>query len=990
MKRKHTIALAIQATLAAAVLGGLIYGNVFAASYDNVLDAFFGRVGRQVPIGEYKTEHDSKEALLKDYRDNFNYEVAKEGSVLLKNDANGLPLARQSKISVFGASNVCWMEREKIPGGIKATFLNGLRDAFQVNGELRRFYLTNPHTDWGVGDNKGDGTKPGSWKIDEAAKTEYDDALKSTFPDYSDAAIVVLSRSSGEGADLPRHMDRFGGGKDEHYLQLSKEERDIFEMIKEAGCFKKTIVILHTNNPMQLDFLKDYEVNALISIAGTGEGEKAVEGIVELLTGDANFSGRLVDTYCYDNLSSPAMKNFGDFRYVDNNGNLTGNSYINLAEGIYVGYKYYETRYVDKMKNAANVGDFDYDATVAYPFGYGLSYTEFSYGATKGAYYAPNDEITLSVDVTNSGQMAGKEVVEFYMESPYTDYDKAKGIEKSAVSLIGYDKTAELKPNEKAKINVTIPRRYLSAFDKNGSGTYVLEKGEYRFTAAKNAHEAANHFLSGTNVYQYVVEQDDFLTYSVSKAGEEIKPLFDSATLEDGTYLSRSNWQAMEKEGFTYATGEKEGVSETTDAAKKVFTHPVDDARNSRLKASGWESSGNPNKKEDYPEVTYDAHNGVEFKDAVGKSFDDPVFDELLDNLSFEEAYNVYKNSANGTARMASIAKASTFGYDGPEGFSHKTGGAEMMIASTYNRELIRRYGELNGEYGLLNGYTAWYAPGMNLHRTPFSGRNYEYVAEDSFLTGDFVTNVVSASAKKGVICVPKHFALNEQETNRQGNGMVATYAREQAIRETYLFPFQMVVESGNCLGMMSSMNRIGDIPARANYALNVEVLRQEWGFKGFLITDYNNISPLDSEACLAGGITVQLAGKENPLSETSSKGARYLLRQSMHHMLYSLLQSNAAAGLLEGQPSSEGVKVYVLMLAGIDAVVLLLALSGVGLSFARYRNKDKEVVNAVVLKRINVASIIHLVILVAVVIAALVIFFVYGLPLLQYAFNIA
>ncbi|MCR5079548.1 MAG: glycoside hydrolase family 3 C-terminal domain-containing protein [Bacilli bacterium] len=989
MKRKHILFLAIQGFVAAAVIGATIYGNIFAASYDGALDSYFGRIGYIAPLGNYKAEHESMDAVLEDYATNFNYQVAKEGSILLKNNDNGLPIARNSKISLFGSSCAFWMEREKIATGKDSIFINGMREAFEVNNELRKLYLTSAHTNWGIGDNKGDGSKAGTWTIDEVPQSEYTDAVKASYSEYNDAAIVVFSRSSGEGADLPRNMDRFGGSADEHYLELNKDERDLLQAIQDAGCFKKTVVILHTNNPMQMDFLNDYDIDAVVQVGGTGSGEAAIKGIIELLVGEANFSGRTVDTYCFDNLSAPAMQNFGDFRYVDSNGNLNGYAYVNLAEGIYVGYKYYETRYTDVSLGASNAGTFDYDTTVAYPFGYGLSYTEFSYGELSGSYNSSTDKLSFNIEVTNSGEVAGKEVVELYVQVPYTDYDRTYGVEKSAVSLVGYGKTESLESGKKEKLSFEVDRERLASFDAKNKGTYILEKGDYKFTAAKNAHEAANNFLNGENVYTHTLSENDFTTYATSDNNTQVTTLFNSSSLEDSTYLSRSNWAAMDGDGLTYATGTKDGVSETTNAAKTVQTSAISSNHKEKITANGWESSGNPKAKTDYPEVKNEVENGVEWKNLLGKKFDDPLWEDLLDRASFDEEYAIYKNAANGTAAMPSINKPQTFGADGPEGVSHRVGGAEMMIACTYNKKLMTRYGELNGDYALLKGTSAWYSPGMNIHRTPFSGRNYEYVSEDTFLTGDFACKVINACHEKGLINVLKHCAMNGQETNRQANNMVATYAEEQAMRETYFRPFQMAVEDGNCYGIMAAMNRIGDIPARANYALNVSVIREEWGFKGFIITDYNNIGEEDSEACLSGGITVQFAGMGNPLAETESNGVRYLIRENTHYVLYSLLHSNAAAGIAEGQTSSEGVKVYVLLLIALDAVVAILALGGVTLSFFRFRAKDKEGTDVAVVKRFNVATIIYLGVLAAVLIAAVIIFFTWALPLLQYAFNI-
>lgn len=441
MNKRQKIRLGIVSAACAIALAILIVLNCIAASYNNVLVTQFGKVGETVAVGH--SDYDSMDEALNAFTTDMNESVVKEGAVLLKNDG-ALPLNKQSEaVSVFGMSSTLWMTLDKIKTAKDAVFANALEDyGFKVNGTLRAFYNRSSHTDWGIGDNKGDGSSAGSWKIDEVPQSEYTDDVKNSYANYNDAAIVVLSRSSGEGADLPRNMDRFGGSADEHYLELSKNEKDMLQAVNDAG-FKKVIVLLHSANPMQMDFLNDYNVDAVVWAPGTGTGTGGINALCKLIAGDANFSGKLVDTYVYDNFSAPAMQNFGDYRFVDSNGNMIDAStngsgyysYINYSEGIYVGYKYYETRYEDAVLKQGNAGNYDYESVVAYPFGYGLSYTGFEWSGFTGSYDEADDEFTFNVTVKNTGDAAGKEVVQLYMQSPYTAYDIENKVEKAAVQL---------------------------------------------------------------------------------------------------------------------------------------------------------------------------------------------------------------------------------------------------------------------------------------------------------------------------------------------------------------------------------------------------------------------------------------------------------------------------------------------------------------------------------------------------------------------------
>ena len=1009
MKKSQKIRLAVVSAICAAVLVIMIVLNCIAASYNNVLITQFGKVGETSAQGQ--SDYDTLEEALNDFTANMNERVVEEGAVLLKNDG-ALPLNKESEaVSVFGMSSTLWMTLDKIKTAKDAVFANALEDyGFKVNGTLRAFYNRSSHTDWGIGDNKGDGSSAGSWKIDEVPQSEYTDEVKQSYANYNDAAIVVISRSSGEGADLPRNMDRFGGSADEHYLQLTENERDMLTAVNNAG-FKKVIVLLHSANPVQMDFVDEYGVDAVIWAPGTGAGTGGINALCKLIAGDANFSGRIVDTYSYDNLSSPAMQNFGDYRFVDANGNMIDASsngsgyysYINYAEGVYVGYKYYETRYEDKVLGTDGVGDYDYEEVVAYPFGYGLSYTDFEWSDFTGSYDEVSDEFTFTVNVKNTGEEAGKEVVQLYMQSPYTDYDRQNLIEKSAVQLVGFAKTDELAAGADQDVTITVSGEEMRAYDEFGAGTYILEAGQYYFTAAANAHEAVNNILAQKGktvadgmtaagntafVYGYEVSETDDDVYAIGADGNKIVNRFGGAALEDAVYLSRQNWSVMDDNGLEYATGVKAGVSNTTNAAGEAKTHEASQDIIDDLKATGWESSGNPNSKESYEAIITGQATELKLADLAGLDFDDAKWDELLNSMSVETMHAIYQSSAYGTAEISSINKPTAYVYDGPEGVHNVVGPAEILLAATFNEQLVYDYGKINGDLAVLDNYTGWYAPATNIHRTPFSGRNYEYFSEDSYMSGVMSVAMTEGAASKGLNTVPKHMALNDQETNRDANGGVATYCREQAIREIYLRPFEDALTDGGAMGVMSSMARIGSMRVRSSYTLNISVLRGEWGYEGFVITDYNVITPAESEACLAGGCNLQLTGMANPVVETSSAGVQYMLRDSLHRSLYFSANSRLVAGL--GDNYSSGVPVYVLALIAVDLVVAAYIACGILLNIYNIRFANRSEVTADMKKKHLALNIVYYAFLAAFIIAVIVIFFSWGLPLLQQAFKIS
>lgn len=1006
LNKRQLIYTIVWAAVSLVIAIALIIGNVFAVRFDQILSDFFGRTGEGVSGGgdnAYVSDYKNKDAALDAFTE-LNRETVREGAVLMHNKGGALPLDKGAKVSVFGMSSALWMTLDRIPQTKSAVFANSLEDyknGFEVNGELRKFYNTSKHTDWGQGDPKGSGDGEGNWKIDEVPQSEYTQKVKDSYSRYNDAAIIVISRGSGEGADLPRSMDRFGGSADRHYLQLTKEEDELFAAVQAAG-FKKTVVVLHSAGAFQMDFMNKYDVDAVLWVAGTGVG--GIDSIAPILAGDVSPSGKLVDTYVYDNYSSPAMQNFGDMRFVDADGRLTGYSYVNYSEGVYVGYKYYETRYEDAVLGAQNVGGYDYGKTVFAPFGYGLSYTDFDLSGFSAEYDEQADAFEISVTVKNTGDRAGKEVVEIYSQSEYTDYDRQHGIEKPSVNLVGFAKTDEIKAGSTQAVEMTVPRSRLAVYDADGRGTYILDAGAHYLTAARDAHDAINNILKakgastdgdGSLTARFDYAEIDGETYSGGASNR-----FSDASLNDAKYLSRSDWSAMDGKGvnwtemknssLTYASEIKSGVSNTTDKAKRVNTAVVSAELLCKLKATGWASSGNPEDVNGYEAITVGADNGVMLAELVGVDYDDEKWQSLLDELDVETMHSLYKTGAYSTIGIDKINKPITHEYDGPEGLHVTHGTAELMISATWNRDIARRYGSINGSIGVLDKVNGWYAPGIDIHRTPFSGRNYEYFSEDAFLSGAFGAEITLGAQSKGLAVVLKHMALNDQETNRAANGSVATFCKEQAIREIYLRPFETAIKEGGALGIMSGMNRIGYTRSRSNYALNIGVVRGEWGFDGLIITDYNIMDAQESMACIAGGCNLQLYGAGNPLAETSSNGVRYMLRDAAHHVLYFVANSNALNGYTANTVYKKGVANYVLILAAVDIFAAAMIGLGLWLKLYGYKLKNDGCTDAGKLKKVKILNIVYWSVVGAFAIAAAIVFFVWALPLLKQAFTIS
>lgn len=958
---KRALWLSVWAVICAAVLVAVGFLTWYATTWDRALTGYFGSLG--------KTVYTSEELPLQ--QKELELRIVDEGGVLLQNDNDALPLEKGSKVSVFGITNQMWMTKEKLSATKDTVFLESLEAAgLEINTSLRKFYRQSPHTAWGNGANLGDGSIAGNWTIDEVPQSEYTQEVKDSYAQYADAAIVVFTRGGSEGGDLPRHMGRFGGSDSEHYLELSKNEEDLLAAIQAAGCFEKTIVVLHTTNAMQMDFAQaeEYGVDAVLWISGTGKD--GVQELGKYFTGEVNPSGRNVDTYVYDNFSSPVMQNFGDFRFTKDGEVITATttlvggsySYLNYGEGIYMGYKYYETRYADAVTGRGNVGNYDYASTVYAPFGYGLSYTSFALSGFEAGAPDAEGNITASVTVTNTGDVAGKEVVQFYYSAPYTE----GGTEKAAVNLIDFGKTQLLEPGDAETISVTFNQEDMASYDSEEEEAYVLDAGDYYITAATDAHKAVNNVLAaqGYTVADGMTEEGDAslavshelerTVYKQAHTGADYQNLFEDAELPDAQYLSRSNWAVLDtwnKEmglgGVTYATEsralgtEKNGAgtySATTDSAGTVLLHEASSEVYNGLTSEGWDASGNPVPMDDssWEAVAYGSRESeLLCADMVGVEYGDDSWYVLVQRMTQDEQTGLVGNSGWGNYAVESVGKPVTTYLDGPQGMIDYISGGQgyqftdtNMVGATWNKELAAEEGDLVSQEFALKGASMWWAPALNIHRSPFSGRNFEYFSEDGVHCGLMGVEMVKAAQENGVLTTLKHFFLNDQETNRGAHGRVATFATEQSMREIYAKGFQICVEEGNAHGIMSSMSRIGWYCAPLYYNAIEGLLRGEWGYRGTVITDAQSLTPAEAEQALAAGcdMVCTTGGTQYLDSTLESAGGQYMLREATKNILYVTVNSIAISS-----DFNAGFPIYKLLLIAVWVVVALYLAYGTG-----------------------------------------------------------
>ncbi|MDR3123592.1 MAG: glycoside hydrolase family 3 C-terminal domain-containing protein [Treponema sp.] len=896
-----------------------------------------------VDTGYFKAAYANPEAAREAARA-LTAAIEEEGIVLLKNDAvNALPLPAGSRISVFGRTSVDIIYGGSGSGNVDTSTADTLetslsRSGFQVNPALPAFYrersdLRGPQIGTGSIFFGGrpihflpyrhaaiqmDDPAISTYHIAEVALSEYTAEVQRSYADYHDAALVVLGRGGGEGGDLSRDiqadmghynatvhdaMNRLNLRNGQHQLELSQNEIDLLDHVRSQN-FGKVIVIINSSEAMELGFLDDPWINAALWIGSPGEGLSAVGKVI---AGEANPSGRLVDTYAYRMREDPSFANFGDFSYD----NAPGTYFLEYEEGIYVGYRYWETRYIDDEAG--------YRRAVQFPFGYGLSYTSFDWELARsspaaGANLAEDGTINIDVRVRNTGNRAGKEVVELYVTAPYTP----GGIEKPHVALVAFGKTGLLQPGAEEVVTLSAPVSSLASYDyndanRNGFRGYEVESGVYQLKVMKNAHD-----LGIAEPLEYRVASTIRIETD-PETGEAISNRFDDISGYIKVYLSRNDWEGTWPSPPT--AQDRMGDSAVLEGAKPYV------------------ASAHNNPEDTAP--VFNADNNISLINLKGLPYEDPLWDLLLDQLDISEFVELFRTGAYNTAMMSSVSKPVTRDLDGPAGLSAYIGNAsataypsECVIAATWNKDIARKMGEAIGEEGLQAGVHGWYAPAMNTHRSPFGGRNFEYYSEDGILGGEIAAQAVAGASSRGIVTYIKHFALNEQETNRvRDNGMM-TWANEQAIRELYLRPFEIAVKKGGATGVMSAFNRIGVTWAGGSRSLLTEILRDEWGFRGAVITDFNLYPYMNQDEALRNGGDFMLTMYTPPVfdktpADVASPTAQQAIRNAAHNILYATVNSNAMNGIAPGVIFKAITPLWwTLVLAGDGVVALIIAVS--------------------------------------------------------------
>ena len=853
-------------------------------------------------------------------------EIMEDGIVLLKNESL-LPLNETKKLNIFG-----WESINPAYGGAGSGGINGLYDivslnqglenaGFSINQELVDFY-----NNYGA-DNPEMSIQKQSWTLPEPPVDTYSDKLIKNAKDYSDVAVVVLSRKAGEGHnDIPMDVSKaaYDNNSDEyddfpegeHYLQLSQTERDMVDMV--CSNFDNVIVVYNGANQFELGFTNEYpQIKSVVWCPGTGN--VGFNALGKVFSGEVNPSGKTPDTFVYDMTTAPWWNNAEKTEYTNladmavegmnaGTAQVYAPAFTNYVEDIYVGYKYYET--------AAQEGAIDYDKTVQYPFGYGLSYTEFE--QKMGELEEKDGHISVDVEVTNTGDEAGKDVVEVYYNPPYTN----GGIEKSSTNLIEFEKTNLLQPGESQTVTVTFSIEDMASYDENNAKAYVLEKGDYVISINSDSH---------TVLDQKTYTADDDVVYK-----EENKRVSDDTAATnvfedakgDVTYLSRADHFANYEEATKAPASAELGEPYVSEYHLN----------------KNFDKTTYLNDKDKMP--TTGADNGLTLADMRDADYDDPRWEKLLDQLTVDEMSNMIAMAGYQTAAMDSVGKVGTLDFDGPAAINNNFTGVgsigfpiEVVIASTWNKNLAQTWGECMGKISQEMGAEGWYAPGMNTHRTAFGARNYEYFSEDGVLSGNMGAKAVEGARKYGVYSYIKHFAMYE------GNAkMVSVWSNEQAIREIYLKPFEISVKQGGANAVMVSWSFLGDKWTGESSNLMNTVLRDEWGFRGMALTDFfrnNGHGFMNADAALANGVDVMLStfnGEENNVANPEHPTSVLQMRNACKNVMYTVVSSWA----YDGEHEETGMENWKKAGIGID-IVIALFMAGMEVLVIRGYKKRKN-----------------------------------------------
>ncbi len=942
----------------------------------NTINSMLGGERRYLKSGDpaeyqyYTTEYKTKKDVL-DAAAALNDRISGEGIVLLKNDNDTLPLDAGAKLSVFGRNSV-----DAVLGGSgsnKGDTSKAVADVnvalagagFKCNDVLQNHYksvkLTRPEVAMG--------SVLTGYPICEAP-LPYPQAVTDSYASYGDAAIVFISREGGEGFDLPRTMFWDGSGYrnwnpkekiavsgarsvDDHYLQLDKNETD---MINEACAnFDEVILVVNSASPVELGFLDDpthYAYSDKIkAVLWLGHpGSNGIDALGKVLSGEINPSGRTVDTLVRDFKKDPAWENFGN--YLSEKGNrytfegADRNAYfIEYREGIYVGYRYWETM-AEELNSKDGSGETWYKDNVVYPFGYGMSYSDFEWTVNPvtpvDTPLAEDGRIEIEVTVKNNGPYDGKDVVQFYYTAPYTPGE----IEKAHVVLGDFVKTDELVVGESKTYTLSVDVRDMASYDYAGKNDndykgYELDAGIYTVGIMKNAHETVQTF-------DYRLSDDVYYEYSDVNEKQKVENLFDDVSGHIEEYLSRENAFA----NYDCIKGADSAENrEVTNEFIKSWTYVLDDDEN-----DPWYAKTAPNQSKS--ELSYKKAE-IKLHDLIGKEYDNPLWDELLDQLTVDQMIPVISTGNYRTLQIENIGKPMTIDSDGPMGFASYMGdgavydtyyyASEAVLGATWNTELAEEFGVMIGNESLVGNldgdgrtYSGWYAPAMNLHRSQFGGRNFEYYSEDSLISGKMAAAVVKGAKSKGVYTYAKHFALNDQETKRDETGLL-TWANEQAMRELYFRPFEICVKEGKTTAMMSSFNRIGVEWAGGSYRLLTTVLRDEWGFEGMVITDFNLKTYMNVDQMLRAGGDINLSPSGKP-SSTKTATDISVMRRAVKNILFTVANSNAMNGSGPNVVWGYALPYWVIWVILANVFLLLLTGTLVTLAFLSNRKYKKSI----------------------------------------------
>ena len=999
-------------TITASLLAFAVGAGTICEGWKENIDQYIGTKSSAIETADktiedtytYTTDYSTTDELIQAHKD-LNETLSEEGTVLLKNANETLPLSEGTSVTLFGSRSHYLSYGGQMGGTVEASQVVTLEDALQERGFQVNPVMMQLYDDMGniVTDTKDDGTdiygyRPGEiginlftgvategYRVGEPPLSVYEETdpdYADSFKDYNDAAIVVIGRPGTEGGDYqPGEKGLAQGESGDTVLALNEEERAMIDLA--CDNFDNVIVLINTVSQMEIDELKQND--KIDSILWIGfPGCYGSYGIADVLKGATNPSGHLTNTYAVDSQSSPAMQNYGYIEYTNGDGD-SANTYIVEAEGIYVGYKYYETRYSDLVTGQGNAssqtgsstnGSWNYTDEVSYGFGYGLSYTTFE---QKLDTVQINDDntITVTVTITNTGDVPGKDVAQIYIQTPYTEYDRENLVEKSAVQLIDYVKSDILEPGESQSLSTTFEMKDFASYDYVDAKTYIMDAGDYYLALGNGAHDALNNILaaqgyttadgmdyngSSTLVYTWNQPELDTTTYAVSENGTEITNQLDNTDLnywqpDTATYLSRQDWEGTWP--VTY-----EGLS-INDAMEEYITMDFYEVKTG----------------EDTSEIFPEEDNGASFFDMKGADFDDPRWDELMDQLSLEEAvYGIRVGGSQPKDYESVDMIVDAFEADGPSGFSYSELGArssdpdsptyvekdnpnysyrlndmvtESIVAATFNKELAEAEGLLFGNDSLWSNTTIFFAPAMNLQRTPYNARNDEYYSEDPILTNYTGEAVIRGARTKGCLPVAKHFAFNDQESGRMG---VSVFMTEQKARETELKAFEGAVDGG-ALSMMTSFNRIGIIYSSAHTGLMQNILRDEWGYNGFLMTDMlisQKANYMTVKESVIGGTTLMgissdsLAGKDGEWSYFTADGIRgdaeltQAVRDNTKYLFYALANSNAMNGINETSESVSLMTWWRAVYLGIGGAMLLLTVLGC-VMYGRSRRRKEE-----------------------------------------------